>query len=142
MSGVQYDQELVTDFINETNEILDLTYLALHRFIDDPDPACFEDYGQGIDRVMGAALILGFTDLGNLAKLGKEVGYKSSQIKDINQLLVIHSLLSQLNKEIVRVTRHLQFNRPHDSEAVKILIKKLQRASDDLGDLRASVKIE
>lgn len=142
MSDVQFDQELVGEFINETSEILDLTYLALSRFIDDPDPACFEDYGQGIDRVMGAALILGFTDLGNLAKIGKEVGYKSSQIKDINRLLVIHSLLSQLNKEIVRITRHLQHNRPHDAEAVNILIKKLQRASNELGDLRTSVKIE
>ena len=141
MEGVQYDQEIIQDFINETNEILSLTYVSLSRFIEDPNPVCFENYGQNIDRVMGAALTLGFADLGNLARLGKEIGYKSSQINDINRLLVVHSLLSQLNKEIVKVVRHLQHNRPHDNESVKIFIRKLQRASDELGDIRASVKI-
>jgi hypothetical protein len=141
MSAFELDQDLVSGFVDETNEILAQTDQHLSDFLAHQNPNQFEAYGQGIDRVMGAALTLGFTDLGDLARLGKEVGYKASQVTDINQLLVIHSLLSQLNKELNRVVKSLNSHQQYEQEDLHFLIQKLKKASSNLGDLRISVKL-
>ncbi len=141
MGAIQVDQELLDGFIQETQAILDSTQISLTDFTTSKDPVCFEKFGQEIDRVMGAALTLGFQDVGDLARLGKEVGYKSSQINELPKLLVIHSLLLQLNKELQRHVKILKKGSDFDHTDMSFLTKKLQKASDDLGDLRASVKV-
>lgn len=141
MGALKIDQDLIEGFIEETQAILQSTQVHLAEFTESKSSACFEKYGQEIDRVMGAALTLDFAEIGELAKLGKEVGYKSSQINDLPKLLVIQSLLLQLNKEIRRNLICLQKGAEFESADIAFLINKLQKASDDLGDLRASVKI-
>lgn len=141
MGAIQIDQELLEGFVEETQAILDSTQVSLSEFVTSKDPACFEKFGQEIDRVMGAALTLGFQEVGDLARLGKEVGYKSSQINELPKLLVIHSLLLQLNKELQRHVKCLKKGSDYDHTDMSFLIKKLQKASEDLGDLRASVKV-
>jgi hypothetical protein len=141
MGAIQIDQDLLDGFIEETQMILESTQTTLTEFTVTKNAACFEKYGQEIDRVMGAALTMGFKEVGELARLGKEVGYKSSQINDLPKLLVVHSLLFQLNKEIHRHIKSLQKGSQFDHLDMAFLIKKLQKASKDLGDLRASVKV-
>lgn len=140
MGALQIDQDLLQGFIEETQAIIESTQASLIEFTTSKDPVCFEKFGQQIDRVMGAALTLGFQEVGDLARIGKEVGYKSSQINELPKLLVIHSLLLQLNKELQRHIKSLHKATAYDHSDMYFLITKLQKASDDLGDLRASVK--
>jgi chemotaxis protein histidine kinase CheA len=142
MTDNSHDQELMDEFINESREVLGILQHCLLDFLAGPRPSLFEDFAQAIDRVMGAALTLGLEDLGNLARLGKELGYKSCQIDDIDRLLAVHGLLSQLCKVMSEMLVDIYRQRKSDEVVVKSLLSKLQKASKDLGDLRSTVKLK
>ena len=89
---------------------------------------------------MGAAKTLGFEEIGELARLGKEIGYKGSQIEGVPKLLVIHGLLSQLLAALEKLLKNIKKDREAGSFIYQELIDKLKKASLQMGDLRASVK--
>ncbi len=140
-SGIEIDDEFLQIFLDESQEVLDEMKQFLESFREASDNHFFEQYGQKVDRIMGAAFTLSLNDVGTLARYGKELGYKSSQIQDTNKLLVIHSLLSQLHKALDGIIKGFRKgNRPDPAELSPLLVR-LEAANKQLGDLRASVKI-
>lgn len=77
--------EILSDFCQESKKIC----LELDAIIDDVDDedceqmsAELERFGQTIDRVMGASMSLGLTQIGRLCELGKTISYKASQVSE------------------------------------------------------------
>lgn len=140
-SGIEIDDEFLQIFLDESQEVLIEMKQFLESFREASDNHLFEQYGQKVDRIMGAAFTLSLNDVGTLARYGKELGYKSSQIQDTSKLLVIHSLLSQLHRALDGIIKGFRKgNRPDPSELSPLLVR-LEAANKQLGDLRASVKI-
>ncbi len=73
-------KELVVEFCNESDELLEELRDILDNFEDEPNETKYlEEFGQTIDRIMGAAQTMGVTDVGELCQMGKIIGYKASQ---------------------------------------------------------------
>lgn len=137
----EIDHELLNAFLEESFMVLEGLKILMENFKSPTDNLCFEQFGQQVDRIMGAAYTLSLGDLGDLAKLGKELGYKSSQVKEIGKLLAIQSLLSQLIKSIEVILNGYKKNQKPVLEEISLLLNRLTVASNQLGDLRISVKV-
>lgn len=137
----EIDVELLEGFLEESYAVLADLKIILASFKGTSDAPIFEKYGQQIDRIMGAAYTLSLNELGDLAKLGKELGYKTSQIKQVAKLLTMQSLLSQLLRTMEKILNSYQKNQTPDYDEAHQLINRLNTASDQLGDLRISVKV-
>ncbi len=75
--------EIVDEFCNESGELLEHLRDTLDKFEDDPEsPKLLEEFGQTVDRIMGASKTLGLEDLGHLCQMGKIIGYKCSQVNE------------------------------------------------------------
>jgi chemotaxis protein histidine kinase CheA len=140
-SGIEIDDEFLQTFLDESQEVLTEMKQFMQEFHEPRDNHLFEQYGQKVDRIMGAAYTLSLNEVGDLARYGKEIGYKSSQITDTAKLLVIHSLLSQLLKTLETIVKGFRKGNRPDAEEHAALIVRLEAANKSLGDLRASVKI-
>lgn len=138
----ELDKELLDGFLTDSFEIMATLKEDLNSFTFTQDPKAFEQFGQGIDRIMGAALTLGFKNTGELAKLGKDIGYKASQLTGIDQLLTIQSVLSQLLKEMERELKKIKIGETFGSDEISNLLVKLSDINQSLGNLRTSVKVE
>lgn len=76
-------KEIVIEFCDESDGLLEKLRDTLDDFEDDPSKGeLLEEFGQTIDRIMGAAKTLGLNDLGQLCQMGKIIGYKGSQAKE------------------------------------------------------------
>ena len=59
-------REIVDEFCNESGELLEHLRDTLDKFEDDPEsPKLLEEFGQTVDRIMGASKTLGLEDLGH-----------------------------------------------------------------------------
>ena len=134
------DQEVLDDFLVESEEVIKNLKIFISSYKEPTDNYLFEKYGQQIDRIMGTAYTIGLTDLGELAKMGKELGYKGSQVAEPDKLFVVQSLLAQLLKKVEYALKLLRLKEKMDQEEVEDLLKKLHSASAQLGDLRTSVR--
>lgn len=87
-------KEIIVDFCNEADEL----FLQLERSLEilEENPLAtkeLEKFGQIIDRIMGAAKSIGATEIATFCELGKVIGYKSSQIKDVPLIEVVVAIL-------------------------------------------------
>jgi len=139
-SGSEIDKEFLEMFVDESELILlDLKkYLA--SFKEPEDVHYFEKYGQQIDRLMGAAYTLSLNFIGDLAKMGKEIGYKSTQLNDPKKIIVIHSLLGQLHRALESLIRSLRNGIQPDVDECQLLLQRLRMANESLGGLRATLE--
>ena len=138
---IDLDEGLIHEFVEESRDLLEKCRVTLTQFADRGEPKCFEEFGLYIDRIMGASFTMGFNQIGELSKLGKQIGYKSSQVEDIDKLHTSQSLLSQLIKEIERILKAVLLNKEELRNESTTLLARLEKANEALGDLRASVKI-
>lgn len=73
-------KEIVDEFCDESDGLLEQLRDNLDDFEDDSSQShLLEEFGQTIDRIMGAAQTLGGDDIGELCQMGKIIGYKASQ---------------------------------------------------------------
>ncbi len=141
-SDLEIDKEILDGFLTDSSEIIAKLKEDLNRFTETREAICFEQFGQGIDRIMGAALTLGFKNVGELARLGKEIGYKAGQLSEIEKLLSLQSILSQLVKQLTRDFRKIKEGTAIDSHETQAFIVKLDDINRNLGNLRSSVKVD
>lgn len=134
-----FDDEIMDGFLEESFEISVKLRDYLDAFSQSGNAKLFEQYGQNIDRIMGAAKSIGLTELGELCQLGKELGYKASQVKDVHQQMSLQSHLSQLLKQMDKILRLLKKRKPEKDPETAPLLKKLREVSKKLGNLRSSV---
>lgn len=138
-SGIEIDQEFLNSFLEESQEVLKSLKDFVSSFESAGDNHYFEKYGQQVDRIMGAAFTLSLSEIGELTRLGKELGYKASQVNDINKLISVQSILSQLNRALESILLHFKNRKRPDYSEYNLLLHKLKSASGHLGDYRASV---
>lgn len=80
-----YDEdmkEIVLTFCQESEELIKQLNSILEDFEKAYDPKYLENFGQIIDRMMGAAQSLGAMEIGKFCEMGKIIGYKASQASD------------------------------------------------------------
>lgn len=140
-SGMEIDEEFLESFLLESAEVLTNLKSFVIDFKSPEDNHLFEKFGQQIDRIMGAAYTLSLNEVGDLARQGKELGYKSSQIDEVAKLLSIQSILSQLVKTLESAMKSLKKGNRPDTDEIQALLKKLTTANNQLGNLRTTVKL-
>ena len=87
-------KEVVDDFCTESETLLNQLQDVLDDMEDGPEnSANFEKFGQIIDRIMGAAATLQADQISKFAELGKAIGYKSSQVDDIDLRNIVTAIL-------------------------------------------------
>lgn len=87
-------KEIVIDFCNEADDLFNQLEASLELLEQDPlNTKELEKFGQVIDRIMGAAKSIGATEMAAFCELGKVIGYKSSQIKDVPLIEVVVAIL-------------------------------------------------
>lgn len=139
-AGLEIDQDFLNFFLEESFLVLVNLKDCLKQFSLTEDPRFFETFGQQVDRLMGAAYTLSLNFFGDLSKMGKEIGYKSSQLVDVEKLFVIQSLLSQLVKALERILKQFKKGLSPDMSGYRPLLERLEEANKGLGQLRATVK--
>ena len=80
-----YDEdmkEIVQTFCQESEELIEQLNGILDNFEKGFEPKYLEEFGQIIDRMMGAAQSLGAMEIGKFCEMGKMIGYKASQATD------------------------------------------------------------
>jgi chemotaxis protein histidine kinase CheA len=87
-------KEIVEDFGKEAKAIFGECEEELNLLEDDlTQKKHLEAFGQKIDRVMGAAKSIGLDEISLYCELGKTIGYKSSQGKDLALTEVVVAIL-------------------------------------------------
>lgn len=87
-------KEIVDDFCEEASSLFDQLEKSLNLLEENPSNSKeLENFGQVIDRIMGAAKSIGATEIATFCQLGKVIGYKSSQIIDIPLIEVVVAIL-------------------------------------------------
>lgn len=87
-------KEILIDFCDEASSLFDQLETSLNLIEEDPtNTKELEKFGQVIDRIMGAAKSIGATEIATFCELGKVIGYKSSQIKEIPLIEVVVAVL-------------------------------------------------
>ena len=87
-------KEIIVDFCNEAESLFDQLEQTLSLVEENPNQAKeLEKFGQIIDRIMGAAKSIGAEEISTFCELGKVIGYKSSQIKDLPLIEIVVAVL-------------------------------------------------
>lgn len=87
-------KEIVLDFCKEAEELFDQLEQSLEILEENPKMNSeLERFGQVIDRIMGAAKSIGAHEIATFCELGKVIGYKSSQVKEIPLIEVVVAVL-------------------------------------------------
>ena len=87
-------KEIVDDFCTEAEELFDQLERSLETLEENPNNSKeLEKFGQVIDRIMGAAKSIGASEIALFCELGKVIGYKSSQVKEIPLIEVVVAIL-------------------------------------------------
>lgn len=87
-------KEIIIDFCDEAESLFDQLERCLESTEENPAITKeLEKFGQIIDRIMGAAKSIGAMEIATFCELGKVIGYKSSQIKDIPLIEVVVAIL-------------------------------------------------
>lgn len=87
-------KEIIIDFCNEAEELFAQLENSLEILEGNPLATKeLEKFGQVIDRIMGAAKSIGASEIATFCELGKVIGYKSSQIKDVPLIEVVVAIL-------------------------------------------------
>jgi hypothetical protein len=136
------DNDILKEFISESSELLDKCRVALENFNTSGDAKYFEEFGLYIDRIMGTAATIDLKELAEISCLGKELGYKGSQVEQIDRLLALSGLMSQIIAYVEKSLKRFKKKKFEPPENFETLKEKLKLASQHLGDLRGTVKIE
>ena len=87
-------KEIIIDFCDEADSLFNQLEVCLENLETDPlQSKELEKFGQVIDRIMGAAKSIGAQEIATFCELGKIIGYKSSQVKDIPLVEVVVAIL-------------------------------------------------
>lgn len=102
-------KEIIIEFCDESLELLDELEACLEELEEDPTKTeKLEKFGQVIDRIMGAAKSIGADEIAIFCDLGKAIGYKSSQIRDVALLEVVVAILFDAHDLLGRMVDQLK----------------------------------
>ena len=92
---MELDPEIRKEFCQESYGLISDLSTVLEELEEDLDNRkLLEEFGQKIDRMMGAAKSLELEEMGVICELGKVIGYKSCQIEgDVDLISVVVAIL-------------------------------------------------
>lgn len=112
--------EVVEDFCQESNKLLEECEEILEEFEDSENAQLLEKFGQTIDRIMGAAKSLEANHTGTLSELGKTIGYKASQSDDKELLNVVGAVLFDLVDVLKRLISNIETTKEEKAHGINL----------------------
>lgn len=138
-------KEVVQDFCKESDEIFSGLEELLEEYEDAPNPSILEEFGQRIDRVMGAAKSIEANTMGSFCELGKTISYKASQTLDEKLLDIVVAILFDTVEILQKVNAKVKTDQVEDVDNLNLdaFSSRLQWIANKFKDIqRASVEIE
>ena len=139
-------KEIVDDFCEEADSLFDLLESSLNILEENPmNSKELEKFGQIIDRIMGAAKSIGATEIATFCELGKVIGYKSSQIKDLPLVEVVVAILFDSLDMLRKMNQSLRAGNDKSMKNLntKAFVTRLNWLSEKFKDIeRSSCAIE
>jgi chemotaxis protein histidine kinase CheA len=139
-------KEIVDDFCAEADSLFDQLEASLTLLEDQPtNTKELEKFGQIIDRIMGAAKSIGASEIATFCELGKVIGYKSSQIKDLPLIEVVVAVLFDSLHMLRKMNQSLREGSEKSMGKLntKAFVTRLNWLSEKFKDIeRASCAIE
>jgi chemotaxis protein histidine kinase CheA len=132
-------REIVIDFCDESDELLETMRDLLESFEDNPSqPELLEQFGQVIDRIMGAAKTLGAAEIGHLCQMGKIIGYKSAQAEQTAIQEVAGGVLLDLCDFLEVMLTNVRDNEKSSDFNYEAFTKRLSWLADKLKHINRS----
>ena len=134
-------KEIVDDFCEEASLLFDLLEKSLNLLEENPNNTKeLEVFGQVIDRIMGAAKSIGANEIATFCELGKLIGYKSSQIKDILLIEVVVAILFDSLDMLRKMNQSLKSgnNKTMNNLNTKVFVTRLKWLSEKFKDIERS----
>lgn len=139
-------KEIVEDFCVEAEGLFDQMDACIQKLENNPlDTKELEKFGQMIDRIMGAAKSIGATEIATFCELGKVIGYKSSQTREVPLLEVVIAILGDTVDMLRKMIKALKLgdDRCLNKLNSKAFVTRLQWLSAKFKDIeRSSCKID
>jgi len=137
-------KEIVMEFCAESDDLLEQLRDCLDNFEDDTSQSHYlEEFGQSVDRIMGAAQTLEMDDIGELCQMGKIIGYKASQSQKIALQEVTAGVLFDLCDFLEVLLVNIREGESHSDLNYETFKDRLQWLADKFKDIdRASCTIE
>lgn len=136
-------KEIVIEFCDESLELLSELEACLEDLEADPTQTKkLEQFGQVIDRIMGAAKSVGADEVATFCELGKIIGYKSSQIGDPALLEVVVAILFDSHDLLVRMIDQIKTGKDNGLKSLntQAFVTRLKWLQDKFKNIeRASV---
>lgn len=136
--------EIVDDFCSESESIYKELEELLEDYEDWQDPKKLEEFGQVIDRVMGAAKSVDAIQTGVYCELGKTISYKASQSMDKALLDIVLAVLFDTVEILQIMNKNIQKNREEKVSGInlEVFASRLRWLADKFKDIqRSSVAI-
>ena len=134
-------KEIVNDFCDESVELFNELEATLEVLEDDPTANKeLENFGQIIDRVMGAARSVGAEEVATFCELGKTIGYKSSQVNDEALIEVVTAILFDSVDLLRKMIDQIKTGKAHALGGLntKAFVTRLNWLSDKFKDIERS----
>jgi chemotaxis protein histidine kinase CheA len=139
------DEEIVQEFCSETKVILsELEPLLEALELNPANLKALEDFGQKVDRIMGAAKSLEFHQMGIISEFCKTISYKSAQSKNTELIIIVVAFLFEAVEILNAMIENLQINKRAELDplAIKPILSRLEFISGRLAHIqRSSVAI-
>lgn len=136
--------EIVDDFCKESEQIYDDLEVMLEDYEDNSDPKKLEEFGQVIDRVMGAAKSVDATQTGMYCELGKTISYKASQSMDKALLDIVVAVLFDTVEILQIMNKNIALEKVEKVSGINLdtFATRLRWLADKFKDIqRSSVSI-
>lgn len=137
--------EVVEGFIEEADEIYNKIEEILEDYEDEPSNEKLEEFGQTIDRVMGAAKSIEAHKTGLYCELGKTISYKASQSTDKQLLDIVVAILFDTVEILKSMNKNILIEKEEKVDGVNLeaFATRLNWLADKFKDIqRSSVAID
>ena len=126
------DPELLKEYVDEICKILAECKISLTEFGITGEPKVFDYFATNIEKALKPSHSLGFTLIGDLCKSASDLALKSAHLTDKDQMHSVHSLLSQLVKELEESLWELEQGIKSEVTRSELLYRRLEKAKQSL----------
>jgi hypothetical protein len=136
-SGIEIDARFMQTFLSDSFQVLSELKIIVNSFQMKSELEVFEKYATKVEKIMQSSFTLSLNELGELAKLGKEVSLKSVHLSEFSQIVTAQSLISQLTRSLEVILLDFSRGKRPDFDQYKPLQMRLHKASQQLNRLPA-----
>lgn len=138
--------DILQEFCNDSQNIIAELEVILERLEENPGLyQQLENYGQKIDRIMGAAKSLGYNKVGSLSESSKIISYKAAQTKNNDFIQIAVAILYDAVDAIKEILENLEQKKTESIDPIRenVINSRIKFITDRLAHIqRASVAID